>query len=116
MASLRPDRFAPDPRPPSMSLAGLFVRTFWMVLGTGLLALLAVRIVQRAPWSVSWIDAAYWATVVLVLAARGADVRWLGGRTAEGEPVTPADWRRYWVTLVGVSTAAWITAQAFQAG
>jgi hypothetical protein len=90
------------------------LRTFWMLVGNGLLALLLVRIVHGAPWSPSRVDAAYWATVVLLLAARSADALWLDGRTAEGDPVTPAHLRRYWVTLIGVSATAWICAQAVQ--
>lgn len=87
-----------------------------MVLGSGALVLLALRIAHQARWSLSGIDAAYWVTVVLLLVARNVDARWLGGRTAEGRPVTPADLRRYGITLAGVSATAWVCAQAVQLG
>jgi hypothetical protein len=85
-----------------------------MVLGNGALALLLVPIVHQSPWRFSRVDAAYWTTVLLLLAARSADARWLDGRTAEGDPVTPAHLRRYCVSLIAASATAWICAQAVQ--
>jgi len=103
-----------DPRPRTTGGASLLARAFWMMLGNGLLAMLLVRILYQAPWSLTLADAAFWTTVALLLAVRTADARWLGGRTATDEPVTAARLRRYWAALVGGSAAAWGCAQAVQ--
>jgi hypothetical protein len=99
-----------------MGCAGFLMRAFWMVIGSGALVLLAMRIAHEARWSLSGLDAAYWATVVLLLVARTVDARWLGGRTADGQAVTPAVLRRYGITLAGASATGWVCAQALQLG
>ncbi len=45
-----------------------------------------------------------------LVAVRYADIRYLGGRTAEGVPATMAHWRRYVLVLMVASTAVWLTA------
>lgn len=100
---------------PAVGATGLAVRIYWMIIGPGILALVFVAIVSGPRWSLSRADGWYWLLVGVLLAARTADARWLQGRTADGGVVTPLHLRRYWLTLVGASIAAWICAQAIDA-
>jgi hypothetical protein len=91
------------------SILGCLIPTFWMLVGNGILALCAVAIAAgTAVFGAT--DLLYWLTVVCLLGARYADIRYLGGKTADGEPATMAHWRRYAVILGAVSVAIWIVA------
>ncbi len=80
------------------------------MLGNAILALCALVIIQERPDALSAADAVYWVTVVLLLAVRYADVAYLSGRTAHGEPATLAHWTRYAMVLLGGAAGLWIAA------
>ncbi|MFH1022225.1 MAG: hypothetical protein V1809_02425 [Planctomycetota bacterium] len=101
--------------PPKGNLLELVVRPFWLLVGNGILFILAAFIAQRPSpvmISFSWFDAAYAATVIALAVARYVDIIHLGGTTELGEPATPAHLRRYLMLLAGVSAGIWILAHA----
>lgn len=93
-------------------LNGCFLRILWSLGGFALLLLVWILIVREPTWSYSVRDFFYWGTVLSMLAARQLDVRWYGGRTADGEPATSAHVRRYAALLLVSSAAAWALAQS----
>jgi hypothetical protein len=92
--------------------AGCLLRIFWMLLGNALLAGCALVVVQNRSSFFGIADAAYWATVASLLAARYVDIRHFRGTTAEGEPATMAHWRRYAVAVALVSACLWAVVHA----
>jgi hypothetical protein len=94
--------------------AGVVVRAFWMMLGNGLLVLLAVVILQRPAWTPSLFDVAFWATVTALLVARTVDGLWLSGLTADGRNATRADLLRYAAGLVSMAAVGWLAVQALE--
>jgi hypothetical protein len=89
--------------------SGCLLRLFWLFLGNVALALVAARILFRAEGLFSLLDAIYWSLVVLLIAARYADIRYCRGATAEGKPASLRDWRRYaWILLLSAA-AVWLT-------
>jgi len=91
----------------STSLVGCLIPAFWMLAGNGILAICAVAMIGKG-FATSLLDGLYWLTVCGLIGARYADVRYLGGRTAEGAPATRAHWRRYSAVVVAVSVALWL--------
>ena len=94
------------------SILGCLIPTFWMLGGNGILAICAVAIAAGERATSNAADLCYWLTVGCLLAARYADIRYLGGRTSEGAPASMAHWRRYAVVLVVVSIVLWIVAHS----
>ena len=92
--------------------AGCFLRIFWMIIGNVILLSCAYGIIQHRSSLLSIADAFYWAIVGSLLAARYVDIRYLYGLTAEGDPASMADWRRYAVFLVLVATGLWLVVHA----
>lgn len=89
---------------------GCAARFFWMAAGNAALAFLLIFIGQQRGFTLSWRDAAFWGVVAILLAVRAADIRWLGGRTTEGEPATMALWRKWALLLIAISLALWALA------
>jgi hypothetical protein len=56
----------------------------------------------------SRLDVVYWTVVILILAARYADIRYFKGTTAEGNPCSIDDWRRHAFILALLAGAAWL--------
>ncbi len=92
------------------SIVGCLVPVFWMLAGNGILAVCAVAIASKGIGIFSLLDVFYWLTVGCLVAARYADIRYLGGRTTDGTSATMAHWRRYALILVVAVTVVWITA------
>ena len=90
------------------SASGCLLRLFWLLLGNALLVIVALQILVREWGGFSGLDVAYWSVVLLLLAARYADVRYFKGTTAEGKPSTLGDWRRYAFILVLSAGAVWL--------
>ena len=91
--------------------SGCLLRVYWMLLGNALVFLCAYLIVQ-AEGALTLVDAVYWLGVAGLLAARYADVRYMQGRTADGQPATMRDWRRYRLGVLGTSAVLWGAAHA----
>lgn len=91
------------------NLVPLILRFFWMLAGNFALLLTCLYILNEGAPFLSWLDAFYGATLVLVLAARYAEVKFYEGRTADGEPATLAHWTRYALILTAVAAAGWLS-------
>ncbi|MBI5440817.1 MAG: hypothetical protein HY900_06360 [Deltaproteobacteria bacterium] len=89
------------------SFSGCLARLFWMAAGNVLLFFLAAGIFSKSPGALSGLDLGYWLVVAASLAVRYADIRYLGGRTANGVSATLRDWGRYAAILVGVALVVW---------
>lgn len=89
---------------------GCVARFFWMAAGNAILAFLMIFIAQQQGAALSWRDAAFWSVVAALAAARLIDIRWLDGRTTEGEPATMTLWRRWAALLVAISLVLWVLA------
>ena len=98
-----------EDRAANTSIVGCLIPVFWMLAGNGILAVCAVAIASKGTGDFAAVDVFYWLTVGCLVAARYADVRYLGGRTTEGTPATMAHWRRYALIVIVASTVVWIT-------
>ena len=94
------------------NFSGCLLRIFWMMIGNIFVFLCAVAIVQSSTGFFSTADAFYWAFVASLAAARYVDIRYYHGATAEGNPATLADWRRYTLRLVAVAGVGWLAIHA----
>lgn len=91
------------------SPAGCLLRLFWLLLGNAALVLVVLQLLLHPGGWFSGLDAVYWSVVVLIVAARYADICYYKGTTAEGKPSTLEDWRRYTFIIVLSASAAWLT-------
>ena len=94
------------------SASGCLLRVFWMLIGNLILLFCALGIFQNRSGFLGVADAFYWAAVGSLLAARYVDIRYLQGRTAEGNPASLAHWRRYAVLVCAASTTLWLLVHA----
>jgi hypothetical protein len=98
----------PDPDPKHIdSASGCLARIFWMAAGNVLLFFFAAGIFSKSPGVLSWLDLGYWLVVAAAVTVRYTDVRYLGGRTADGVSATLRDWGRYAAILVGAAVVVW---------
>jgi hypothetical protein len=86
----------------------ILIRIFWMMMGNMALGLCAVFITINSIPYFSVYDFIYWMIVVMLIIARYIDVKKLNGLTADGDPATPAHWRRHTFLLILVSVPLWI--------
>lgn len=89
--------------------AEALARFYWMFAGNAAVGFLAMSIARHAQ-ALSWRDLAYWGAVASLIAVRFVDIARLGGATADGEPATPAHWRRYSALLVLICGLGWAAA------
>lgn len=92
--------------------SGAGVRLGWMV-GCPLIMLLAVFTIASHPkWTFGASDVALLLGCVLAVGFRYKDIKTFHGQTANGQPATMADFRRYLVGLSTIVFACWIAAQS----
>lgn len=89
------------PKSLSTPMAGHLLRVFWLFVGNAVLYASWVAIVLTSARFPSVLDAAAWLAVGLMILARRVDIQRFAGRSAQGEPMTMTDWRRYAAILVG---------------
>lgn len=93
-------------RHPARSRAlGALARIYWMFLGNMLLMLLACALLLE-PGS-GWVDAAFFGAAASIVLVRVLDVSVLGGTTADGEPSSRADVRRFVVLYLFLAVVVW---------
>jgi hypothetical protein len=98
---------------PNRGCSGFFVRLFWMGAGNLILVLCAIGVTQQHNgFAITAMDALFWGTALCLLAVRYADIRYLGGETADGRSASMSDWRRYAAAVFGISLAMWLVAHA----
>jgi hypothetical protein len=84
-----------------------------MAVGNLILVMAAITIVQeRGGFALTFRDAVFGATALCLPALRYVDIRFLHGKTGDGQPATMADWGRYTATILGASAALWLLAHA----
>jgi hypothetical protein len=106
-----PSQPEPQEGQPPEGASGCLLRVYWMLLGNALVFLCAYLIVQ-AGGALTLVDAVYWLAVAGLLGARYVDVRYMEGRTAEGQPATMRDWQRYRLGVLGASVVLFAAAHA----
>ncbi len=94
-------------QPGSDAATGCLLRIYWMLIGNVFLGMMAYQIIQ-AEGKLSRVDLLYWLAAVSLIFVRYLDIYHLRGRTTEGQPATPGDWRRYALGVLGVSVALWV--------
>lgn len=87
-----------------------FARLFWMIVGPGVLLLLAFSIATRGQGWFTPVDIAFLVILPLVLAARWYEFHHGDPHTATGDPATPADLRKYLVVALPLGLAVWALA------
>lgn len=92
---------------------GVIARLYWIFLGLVLLLFLLVYLFEKRPAFPALVDLACLLVVGSLVAVRYADVRYLGGRTAEGELATTAHWRRYAQGVCVVGVGIWLVVRLF---
>lgn len=100
-----------EPETDRTPVAGCFSRLFWMFGGLIGLIFLSFSIYNSHSFSIR--DLAFGLLVLCLVLVRYVDIRYLQGQTAEGNPATMADWRRYCVGLLSGALAAWLILHGF---
>jgi hypothetical protein len=85
-------------------------RVFWMMAGPLVLAILAYNIAMSGGGWLIGLDVAYLVILALVLAARWLEFRTGRAQTAEGEPLTAPDLRRYMIGALVIGLTVWVGA------
>jgi hypothetical protein len=91
------------------------LRTWWMFLGLMALGVVLAQMSFQRNELPSVLDAVFAALVVSLIAARLGDIRWFGGRTADGARATMEHFRRYTTRLLASSAAGWGVANTLAA-
>jgi len=86
-------------------LSGCLTRLFWMLIGNAILLITLVQIFQSEKFGT--LDIIYWLTVIIILAVRYIDIRYLDGKTIDDQPATISHWYRYAVDLIALCLALW---------
>lgn len=95
------------------SAAQKVLRFVWTYGPPLILLPLVILILRRETLSVGILDAAFWAVVLVVAMCRGVESFRYGGRTAEGQPGTAADFRLYALKLSIGALIAWVVAHLY---
>jgi hypothetical protein len=95
------------------SSSGCLIHLFWLIVGNVALLIVAGQILFHTGGRFSVFDAIYWLFVVLILAARYADIRFFKGTTVDGKPSTLEDLRRHATILIISAGVIWITIHLF---
>jgi hypothetical protein len=90
-----------------ISLGVACARIFWMMIGPMTLAILAYNIGTHGGGWLTGLDIAYLIVLAAIL-ARWLEFRSGQGQTAEGQPLTAADLRRYLILTSVLGFAVWV--------
>jgi len=90
------------------SLSGFFVRLSWVFAGPAILIGYLAWLLRADLSPTSPASLAFWGVVVLLVVARVVDVTHFAGETSTGARATLADAKRFALTIVGLSAAAWL--------
>jgi hypothetical protein len=97
---------------PQQSFVPALLRAFWMLFGNGVVLVIALMIARMPPWSLSWRDLLFAASVGCLVWARWLDTRRYGGTAADGGPMTLALLLRWTATVVASTLALWVLVQS----
>jgi hypothetical protein len=87
---------------------GVLARLYWMMFGYAMLLFLLVFLFEKRPDLPSLLDVVCLLVVGSLVGVRFLDVRFLNGRTADGDPATMDHWRRYAGVVGSIGTGAWV--------
>lgn len=94
----------------STPLRGRLLRVFWLFVGNAVVYGSWVAIVLTSAPVPSVLDGVVWLVIGLMIVARRIDIQRFAGRTAQGDPTTMDDWRRYVAILVGAGLVGGLVA------
>lgn len=92
------------------SFAPLFLRLFWMGIGVGGLATIAMVLWSKGGDASIWWSISYWLFVGMIVVTRYVDIRYHEGQTVDLEPADLGHWKRHTAGLVPVSLVLWLIA------
>jgi hypothetical protein len=95
---------------PTTSMAVVLGRMFWMAMGPILAAISLYYIGTAGTGWLTFADLLYFLIVGGMLLGRWVEFRGGNPQTSTGEPATPADLRRYVVTLTVLGPVLWVLA------
>ena len=87
---------------------GCLLRLFWFLLGNIILVIVAVKLLLQPTRWFSGLDVFYWSVVVLIVAARYAEIRYFQGSAGDGKLATLQDWRRFAIVTLLSAGGAWV--------
>jgi len=99
---------------PSESLLAGLLRPFWMLIGNAVILLLALTLARLPPWTPSWRDGVFFASVACLVWSRWTDVTRHGGTSAQGEVMTRPMLLRWTAGAVAACTALWLLSQSIE--
>ncbi len=99
------------PSAPPRSAQGFLLRIYWMIAGPVLLFFCIVFLVEKRPPMPSPLDLIFALAAAGLVLARYADIRWCDGTSADGQPASPTDFRRYARWVAAGAIAAWALAR-----
>lgn len=94
--------------PPKAQASAALARVFWMLLGPMALVLTAMAVLRAGRGWLTGADVAYLSFLAAVLLARWFEFRAGDPQTADGEPATAQDLRRYLVVTTTVGLVVWV--------
>ena len=89
------------------------LRVIWMASAPFILICVLI-IANEATWTLGRIDLVLAALLVGAIVARAVDALWLGGTTADDQPVSRSHVVRYAARLAVLTGAAWCLAQSVE--
>jgi len=92
------------------SAIGLLARIYWFFIGNIFLFMLSLKIAMGEINDAFVGNLLFGITVVTLIFVRFIDIKFLNGQTAESEPATMTDWRRYTLKLIMISIAILVLA------
>ena len=79
----------------------------WTYGGPLALFPVTILILRQESLRLGILDALYWAVILAIILSRYEEARRYGGRTADGQPATRADFRRFVFQVVAGGFAVW---------
>ena len=93
-------------------LSGWLIRVFWLIAGPVALVGVAICLFRYGDGARAALSAGFWTLVLLMIGLRYLDITRFHGTTADDQPASLKDWKRYSVKLLIVSAALWFAAVA----
>lgn len=92
----------------SQKSAGCLARLYWMFIGNALFCFVLVKLAQKRPPFPAVLDVITLLVVASLVYVRYFDVSHCNGLTAEGQPASMDDWRKYALCVSVIGVAAWL--------
>jgi hypothetical protein len=93
-------------------IGGCLIRVFWLIAGPVALVGAAICLFRYGDGAWAALSAGFWTLVLLMIGLRYLDITRFHGTTADDQPASLGDWKRYSVKLLVISAALWFAAVA----